>query len=260
VHQSIHRHEDVHQVRPEEERLGDLDACLQPIAGDLAEDRSGQEHPGRLAADAAETDAMAVDLLQTADGQPLLGDVDVIQLIADDAPDESHLEFGQMMFERGAVFGREALDAEGVLDQARLRHELRIEGFRRSEAAPDLGRDGRSRRERLGRLPDRAGVQIAPIDEKPEAALFGDLAVIDDLQVEAVTAVGRQRTTEPPLAGGQGRLERRRERAQRLTLALDPNHDVDSVTFGRSRLDRGAGRRCGSVFILGGGGRRHRRL
>ena len=67
------------------------------------QDAISQHHPGGFAADLAVTDLALADLLQVSHREPLAGDVEIGQLVADHGADEHHLDLLQARFEMLAL-------------------------------------------------------------------------------------------------------------------------------------------------------------
>ena len=121
VHQPVHRHEKIHPVGANEVRFRHHQAAADFIVGNFVEDARCQQHAGGFAADLAVADLALVDFVQVGHGKPLLGDLDVGELIADHAPDEQHFDLAQAVLQGLALGGRLLFDGKSLLEEHALR-------------------------------------------------------------------------------------------------------------------------------------------
>jgi hypothetical protein len=110
VAQAVGGHEDIDQVGAHIVRLGDIQAAAHLLIGSLGQDGGSQHQPGCLAANLAVADLAPADLDQVFDRQPVFGDADIGQLVADDLADQDHLLVLQAVFKGFAQVRRHPLD------------------------------------------------------------------------------------------------------------------------------------------------------
>ncbi len=88
----------------------------------------GQQHPGRLAADFAATDAPVADHLQIVDGEDLFRQPDERQVIADHAFDQHDDDLAHVVFDFGLLVRLEMRQPLALVEQQVPRRDLRVEG------------------------------------------------------------------------------------------------------------------------------------
>ena len=92
----------------DEERAGNAHKPADGVIGRVAlQDAPGQHKPGRFAAYLAAADAAVKDIAQVANGEDVLGDADVGQLVADHTLDENDLDLLQMVLDALALGRRQ---------------------------------------------------------------------------------------------------------------------------------------------------------
>ena len=82
----------------------------QIVRANVVQNSTRQEHPGRFSPDASETDPVLVDGFEILHRQPPFGNVDVVQVIANQTADKRDLKLGKVMLKWSSLLEWQVLD------------------------------------------------------------------------------------------------------------------------------------------------------